>query len=370
MSAPFPLDLPATTAVYLCLYVVTLALHVVFMSYSLGGACYLALAALRKGGTVSPCERTARGVLVDWLPFSLGLTITAGVGPLLFVQILYEKAFYTANLLLFYRWMMIVPVLIVGFYLLYLIKSDYAQARPWLWRGACIGAFLCFAFVAWSWTENHLLSTDPRAWPEMYEQRRIVYASPLLMPRLGMWFFGTWPVMAAAVAWQLRAAESRGQSVPDREFVRLGRVALIGLVFGGACALGYAMRAGGQVTAVLNKSSLWLHVSMLVLGVAAMLVVWIRCLTGKGRRPAIRPLIAGTLASILASGAIRESLRVEQVDMAALMSHHSRALQAGGHVVFGIAFLVNALVIAYALTLAAKAVRGTTKADEIATEES
>ena len=41
--------------------------------------------------------------LRDWLPFVLSAAITAGIAPLLFVQILYQRAFYTANLLLFNR---------------------------------------------------------------------------------------------------------------------------------------------------------------------------------------------------------------------------------------------------------------------------
>ena len=57
--------------------------------------------------------------------------ITAGVAPLLFLQILYQREFYTANLLLFNRWMAILPVLIVGFYSLYLIKGDWLWQQRW-----------------------------------------------------------------------------------------------------------------------------------------------------------------------------------------------------------------------------------------------
>ena len=42
---------------------------------------------------------------------------------LLFVQVLDKHHFYTANLLLFNRWMLFLLVLIAGFYLLCLLKA-------------------------------------------------------------------------------------------------------------------------------------------------------------------------------------------------------------------------------------------------------
>ena len=62
-------------------------------------------------------------VVRDWLPAVLGLAITTGIAPLLFVQILYKRQFYTANLLLFNRFMLLLPALIVAYYMLYLVKS-------------------------------------------------------------------------------------------------------------------------------------------------------------------------------------------------------------------------------------------------------
>jgi hypothetical protein len=361
VSQLFPFDLPPATALYVSLYVVTLALHVVFMSYSLGGACYLALSVFRRGETTAPNATTVRGLLVDWLPFGLGLTITAGVAPLLFVQILYEKAFYTANLLLFYRWMMIVPILIVGFYLLYLIKSGFARARPRLWRAACVGAFACFAFVAWSWTENHLLSIDSSAWVQMYAEGRVMYTTPLLWPRLGMWFFGTWPVMAALVAWQLRAAEQRGESVAEVEYTKLRRIALAGLLFGGAAAFMYADRTLGHAASVVSASNVAPYAAVLALGVLAIIVGWILSRDVARRARALKLVAGGTLAAVLASGAIRESLRVSKIEMD--IENHAHAVDAGGKMLFMIVFVVNVAVIVYVLGLARRAVAAGTETE-------
>ena len=50
-------------------------------------------------------------------------SLTTGVAPLLFVQVLYGHFFYTANILLGWRWLAILGVLIVGFYAVYLLDG-------------------------------------------------------------------------------------------------------------------------------------------------------------------------------------------------------------------------------------------------------
>src|SRR6476619_5547477 len=107
-------------SLWLALYLLTWALHAVFVGYVVIGSGY---------ALVRPA--TALGAQVrDRLPFMLGCGITAGVAPLLFIQLLYQRKFYTTNLLLGPRWGAVVPALIVGFYALYLAKAS-AQLR---WR--------------------------------------------------------------------------------------------------------------------------------------------------------------------------------------------------------------------------------------------
>jgi hypothetical protein len=108
---------PEGAGPYLALAILTFALHALAIGFVVAGTAVVALAAAR-GRADAPIAAATR----DWLPFALGLGITAGVAPLLFVQLLYQPRFYTANLLLFVRWLAIVPALIVGFYALYLAR--------------------------------------------------------------------------------------------------------------------------------------------------------------------------------------------------------------------------------------------------------
>ena len=207
MDHVFPFGFPFPTAWYLTLYVVTLTVHVVFMNYVLAGSGYLAIASLlnllrkERAEEASPIFALVR----DWLPFALSAAITAGIAPLLFLQILYQENFYTANLLLSHRWMAILPVLIIAFYLLYLLKSKMLRNEHHrvLRFVTTFLIFLCFAFTTWSWTENHLLSMDREVWNSFYGEERWRYYSSVLVPRLLLWAVGSMPMFCAWVGIQL-----------------------------------------------------------------------------------------------------------------------------------------------------------------------
>ena len=172
------------------LYLATLALHAAFVAYVLAGSVYALVQAVRRAD--DPIAHAIR----DRLPFMLGCGITAGVAPLLFLQLLYQRRFYTANLLLGPRWMAIVPALIAGFYALYLAKQS-ARFR--------IAAFAvgtaCFAFVAWSWSELHELMSADAAWRDLYAAGTRTFASTTVAARFVLFAGAMATLFATIAAW-------------------------------------------------------------------------------------------------------------------------------------------------------------------------
>lgn len=353
-AAVFPLDLPGPTAVYVCLYVLTLAVHVVFMSYVLAGSGFVAACAMLGRARPSPAARVIR----DWLPFGLGATITAGVAPLLFVQILYKESFYTANLLLFHRWMAIVPVLIVGFYLLYLAKSK-AMER---WSKAATiaistGAFACFAFTAYSWTENHLLALDHGEWVDFYASGRILYQSPQLLPRVAMWLSGTLPVMAVIAAWQLwQTTDARASTAEAASTVRhLAIMALSGLVTSGAFALWYAGTLDELARPALMSRAARLYLGVAASGMAMQALAWALLWRQRGLSP--RPLIVastGAFLAVIGTATAREIMRLGMLEPGSLFALHARVAGAGGLPVFAAFLVINIGVIAWCFHITRK----------------
>lgn len=300
-------------SLWLALYLASFALHAVFVSYVAAGAGYALVAALRR--SADPIAARAR----DWLPFMLGAGITAGVGPLLFLQLLYQRRFYTANLLMGPRWGAVVPALIVGFYALYLAKASERHRRLALAAGTA-----CFAFVAWSWTEIHQVMLADAGWRAMYAAGERFDLDPAIAPRLATWLGAMLAMFAATAAWQSPAAERR----------RLAGLALIGLGVATAAAA-IPAAADGAIDAAHG----WTY--LLVAAVLAAAVGWIATL----RRPegaGVRLATIATTCALLAGAVVREAPRIALIERG-----RTTAVASGGLVVFAVTVAIGIAAIAW-----------------------
>lgn len=310
---PFTASAPSA---WLALYLVTFALHVVLISYVVAGTAYALVQALRRAE--DPVAERAR----DLLPFMLGLGITAGVAPLLFLQLLYQRQFYTANLLLGPRWGAVVPALIVGFYALYLAKAT-ATMR---WRRAALAVALgFFTFVAWSWSELHLVMQDQPAWREMYAAGDRFYAQTGVLPRLLLWLGAMASLFATLASWWAAA--------PDRR--RLAVIAISGRI---VSAIAVGMLVAGDA-AVISVAHGWLYI--LVVAIAVELVGW--GWTWLSPQGAGLALVTGAgAAALLAGVVVREAPR-----LAAIEAPRAAALQAAGFPVFALTAVLGVALIAW-----------------------
>lgn len=299
----------------LALYLATLALHAVFIGYVVAGTAFVLV---RRD---DPIAATVR----DRLPFMLGAGITAGVAPLLFVQLLYQHRFYTANLLLGPRWLAVVPVLIVGFYGLYIGKVS----EKWR-RAALIVALACFVFVGWSWSEMHeLMKADP-IWHDFYAAGKRMYVAGTIAPRAAVLFPAMATSFAMIAAW---SADSAGRK-------RLALVAIGSRVvsIGGAVWL---WRTGFSVDGAALAWFLVL-VAAVVVELAAWAVTW--------RAASDRALAVATAAgtsALVAATVVREAPRIPLLEPA-----RDIADQAGGSLVFAAALIVGIVAIAWVVKTA------------------
>ncbi|NVB80618.1 MAG: hypothetical protein HOV81_19645 [Kofleriaceae bacterium] len=299
----------------LALYVATLALHAVFIGYVVAGTAF---ALLRKD---DPIAKTVR----DRLPFMLGCGITAGVAPLLFLQLLHQTRFYTANLLLGPRWLAVVPVLIAGFYALYVQKMSDRWRRP-----ALAIALACFVFVAWSWSELHeLMQADP-LWREFYAAGDRVYLSASVAPRLVVLLGAMATGFAMVAAW---SSDGAGRK-------RLAWLAILSRV----------ISTGGAVW--LSQTGFTAHGPALawVIVLAIAVLVEVGAWAVQLRRPSETALGVATAAgtgALVAAVIVRESPRVALIEPT-----HQLAADAGGTFVFAIAALLGVAAIAWVVRIA------------------
>jgi hypothetical protein len=290
----------------LLLYVVTLALHAVFVAYVVAGSAFVLFR------RADPIAATVR----DRLPFMLGCGITAGVAPLLFVQLLHQRRFYTANLLLGPRWMAVVPALIIGFYALYLVKADK-------WPRIALGvALACFTFVAWSWSELHeLMQADPE-WAAFYAAGHRVFTAATIAPRFVTVLGAMATLFATVSAWSTDEAGRR----------RLAAIAVAGRGVSIAGAV-WLWRTGFSVE---GPARAWF--AILVGATAIDVGAWLALLRSATDRVLALATGAGT-AVLVAAVVVREAPRVALIEL--------HADSSGGAIAFVVALIVGTAAIGW-----------------------
>jgi hypothetical protein len=173
------------------------------MNFVVGGSVIGAVSARlgRRGG------RPHHPALVHWLthamPIALAATITFGVAPLLFLQVLYGRLFFTSSVLMGWFWFAVVPLVMVAYYGTYLLafRSDsLGRWGGWI-RGLTILIFVTIGFI---FTNNMSLMLRPDLFRAIYAGGGTAHGNlsdPTLWPRFlhfmiaavaigGMWVSG------------------------------------------------------------------------------------------------------------------------------------------------------------------------------------
>jgi hypothetical protein len=178
-----PVPLPAPYWVFKALLLVTFTLHLLAMNFLLGGMV-LALAG-RWSGARELAGRMFRDVATK-LPVLLPATVTLGVAPLLFLQVIYGQFFYTSSVLIAWPWFLALAMMTIAYYGLYYVSArNHRQAGTGRW--VLLASFLLIAAVGFLFSTNLTLSQTPAAWTAKYFADpggwNLNLAEPTLLPR-------------------------------------------------------------------------------------------------------------------------------------------------------------------------------------------
>lgn len=176
--------LPGPPWLFHVLLVFTFFLHLVFMNLTLGGTLLAAFSHMRSGGRRDDYRGVLSGRLMAINNYGISLTITTGVAPLLFIQLIYQPFFYSATILLAPLWLSMLLLLTVGYYSAYLYKFRGAPARGQgggLWLGLSAVMFLAIAMIH---VAVHLVHAQPEKWGALADGAWCVLADPTYWPRL------------------------------------------------------------------------------------------------------------------------------------------------------------------------------------------
>ena len=271
----FLLPLPAASADLQLAIVALFLAHILFVNLMVGGVL-LSLAAEIRGLRRRPYDALAKKIAAT-VTVNKSMAVVLGVGPLLVINALYGLYFYTANSLTGRAWILIVPVVICAFLLLYLHKYSWdalADRKGLHLAIGGAGAVLLLA-VPLIFLANVNLMLFPDRWIGV-EGFLSALALPNVVPRFFHFTLASVAVAALFLAgWLCRPGFDFVNELPGLDRSELKREFLT--VAFGATAL--QLLAGPLVLLTLPPHGLsWLLAGTLAVavsfGVAALALLW------------------------------------------------------------------------------------------------
>jgi len=173
-----PMPIPGPPWLFHVLWLATFVVHVVGVNVVLGSSIL---------GTIASFDRDrvfGRGVarfFAEANTWAISLTITFGIAPLLFLQVLHGRLFYSATVLLAPAWLGLLLLLMAAYYLTYAAKYRLRAGK-----GAAIPfglSALLFLAVTAIQVVVHLLSVQPGRWEGVLASPWSALADRAFLPR-------------------------------------------------------------------------------------------------------------------------------------------------------------------------------------------
>jgi hypothetical protein len=164
-----PNPLPAPYWLFKLLLLVTFFLHILAMNFMLGGAILATVARFTSKG-----KAFRNRIFLDLakkIPVFLAATITLGIAPLLFVQVLYGQYFYTSTILIAWPWFLVLVLLVAAYYGFYYVAYN-GQRRPGPAGFILLVSVALVLLIGFIYSNNVTLMQTPTHWAAKY------FASP------------------------------------------------------------------------------------------------------------------------------------------------------------------------------------------------
>lgn len=343
--------LPAPVWLFHILLVFTFFLHLLFVNLTLGGTLLAAIAHSLSGGR----SDDPRGVLAKRMmavnSYGISLTITTGIAPLLFIQLLYHQFFYAGTILIGGMWFSLLILLIVGYYSAYLYKFRGAPARGsgggiWLWSSALL--FLAIGAIQ---VAVHLIHVQPGSWEAVSANPWVVLADPTFVPRFLHYVLAGIAFSGLVMAWW--AVRQAGQGI-EPELNR--KIATFGWKF--ALWTTVAQVVDGFLLLILLPQEVMIGLmrggaaTMIPLTVGIVLAVGLLVMLSRTMNPADHPaLLTGVLGSMTATIAVmtitRHQIRALYLDPYVDLSEFAIRSQWGNFILFALLLLVTLATVAW-----------------------
>jgi hypothetical protein len=332
MNLPDSNFLPAPLWLITSLHVLTLSLHFVAMNFVLGGV--LLVLAGRFGRRE---ENPAVQRFMTLFPSAMAATVTLGIAPLLFLQLVYPLQLYSASIVSAWFWFLVIPAVILVYYLLYAVSfaaTDGARGRKrYLWL-----ALAGLLYVALVYSSVFSMAERPDLIHRLYAQGQEGlqwnhaagdYALRWLHMVLGALTVGAF------------FAGILGMDDPET-FAVARKVFAYGMALAAVAGLAYLFSLGDLLSPLMRTPAIWTVTAGIVLSLASLHFYFKR-----------RFVFAGTalLASLVLMVITRHELRLLRLRGSFDPLSWRVAPQWGAFLVFLVGFVIAAVLVFYMLRL-------------------
>ncbi len=323
--------LPAPLWLVTALHLLTLALHFLAMNFLLGGLLTTLVARIPDRWR-NPTVR----LYLRLFPIAMAATVTLGVAPLLFAQLVFPEPLYSAAIVSGWFWVLIPIVVIVAYYFLYgaaLAREGSPKVKVWLWV-----AVLGLLYVSVVYSSVFSLAEHPAFQKELYASSQ---SGLVLNPDVGSWIVRWLHMITGALAvgafffgWLARNDEAA--------FAGAKKIYLHGFVGAAIVGVAYLATLGDVLPAFMRSAGIWGVMAGLLAGLGALALFFQR-----------RFVLAGVLNLVAVLGMVvaRHVLRLVVLEGAYDPATIPVRPQWGVFAIFLVCFLLALGLIAWMLRL-------------------
>ncbi|MBD3233840.1 MAG: hypothetical protein GF315_08970 [candidate division Zixibacteria bacterium] len=159
-----PIPLPAPVWLLKFLLLLGFVLHLIPMNIMLGGLILTGISYYRKSDFHTGLVRR----MSKMIPVVVALTITMGIAPLLFLQVLYGQYFYSSSIILAFPWLSVIILVMAAYYLVYIHSFRYKKLSHSSKTAIGWTAAILFAIVGFIYSNEMTLMLTPEKWGAKY----------------------------------------------------------------------------------------------------------------------------------------------------------------------------------------------------------
>jgi hypothetical protein len=178
---PSPDTIPVPWGWFWFFLILTFYLHLLFLNVAIGTGIISLVTSVRK----KPDDINMAKDLGTKLPYAIAFTITTGVAPLLFIQVLYGHLIYTSSIVMASYWLSIILFLLVAYYSAYIYDFKFEDLGAIRTVFIAIMVFI-FLVIAFFFSNNMTLMLTPEKWKVFLSNPQGTFLNltePTLYPR-------------------------------------------------------------------------------------------------------------------------------------------------------------------------------------------